>query len=109
LTIYLSEADQWHGRPLYLAIIQLLQNQGYAGATASRALAGYGAGVKLYESRLWPRFSDAIIVIEVIDRRERLERLRPCLEEMLCGGLMTLHDVEVLKYTHARRRKFLFI
>ena len=103
LTIYLGESDQWRGRSLYVAIIQYLREQGCAGATATRALASYGAGSHLHESGGLHWSSDASVVIQVIDQPSRLRRLLPHLQEMLNGGLMTLYDVEVLKYTHARR------
>src|ERR1700738_628721 len=106
LTVYLDESDQWQGMPLYAAIVQFLREQGCAGATATRAVAGYGAGARIHESGHWHVSSDATIVIQVIDQPERLRRLLPHLEEMLNGGLMTLHEVEVLKYTHAQRRGF---
>ena len=104
LTIYLGEADQWHDLPLYAEIVQFLREQGCAGATVTRAVAGYGAGARLHESGRVHWSSDAPLVIQVIDRPERLRRLLPHLQEMLSGGLMTLHEVDVLKYTHARRR-----
>lgn len=104
LTIYLGESDQWQGTPLYVAILQRLRDYGCAGATATRAVAGYGAGARLHESSVLHWSSDASIVIQVIDQPERLRRLLPELREMLNGGLMTLHEVEVLKYTHARRK-----
>jgi CBS-domain-containing membrane protein len=104
LTIYLGEADQWQGKPLYVAIIHFLREHGCAGATATRAVAGYGAGSRLREDGGWHWSSDAPVVIQVIDQPERLRRLLPQLQEMLGGGLMTLHEVEVLKYTHARSR-----
>src|SRR6266567_7914372 len=106
LTIYLDESDQWHGTPLYVAIIQLLRNQGCAGATVMRAIAGYGAGTRLHESGHLRWSSDAPLVIQVIDQPARLHHLLPQLQEMLVSGLMTLQEVEVLKYTHARRRGF---
>jgi CBS-domain-containing membrane protein len=106
LTIYIGESDQWRGTPLYVAIVQFLRDQGCAGATVTRAVAGYGAGARLHESGHWRWSSDAPVVIQVVDQPERLRRLLPQLQEMLSGGLMTLHDVEVLKYTHARRRGF---
>lgn len=102
LTIYLGESDQWQGKPLYVAIVQFLREQGCAGATVTRAVAGYGAGSRLHESGGWRLSSDAPLVIQVIDQPDRLQRLLPRLEEMLHGGLMTLHDADVLKYTHAR-------
>lgn len=104
LTIYLGESDQWQGTPLYVAITQFLRSQGCAGATAIRAVAGYGAGARLHASGGLRWSSDAPIVIQVIDQPDRVRRLLPQLQEMLSGGLMTLHEVEVLKYTHARRR-----
>jgi CBS-domain-containing membrane protein len=104
LTIYLGESDQWQGTPLYVAITQFLRSQGCAGATAIRAVAGYGAGARLHASGGLRWSSDAPIVIQVIDQPDRLRRLLPQLQEMLSGGLMTLHEVEVFKYTHARRR-----
>jgi len=103
LTMYLGESDQWRGGSLYVAIIQYLREQGCAGATVTRAVAGYGAGAHLHESGGLRWSSDASIIIQVIDQPTRLQRLLPHLQEMLNGGLMTLHDIEVLKYTHARR------
>lgn len=63
LTIYIGESDQWQGTPLYVAIIQLLREQGCAGATAMRAVAGYGAGGCLHESGNFHWSSDAPIVL----------------------------------------------
>ena len=104
LTIYIGESDQWQGVPLYVAIVQYLRQQGSAGATVIRAIEGYGAGARLHEGGGLHWSSDAPILIQVVDSPERLGRLVPHVQEMLTGGLMTLHEVEVLKYTHARRR-----
>ena len=104
LTIYIGESDQWQGTPLYVAIIQMLREQGCAGATATRAVAGYGAGARLHEQGGVRWSSDAPVVIQVVDQPERVRRLLPRLQEMVSGGLMTLQEVEVLKYTHARQR-----
>jgi CBS domain-containing protein len=104
LTIYLGEADQWQGQSLSVAMVQVLRDYGCAGATVMRAVAGYGAGVRLREHAGWHLSSDASLVIHVVDQPERLRRLLPRLEEMLGSGLMTIHEIEVLKYTHARSR-----
>lgn len=102
LTMYLGESDQWQGKPLYVAIVQFLREQRCAGATAMRAVAGYGAGARLHEQGGVHWSSDAPVVIQVIDQPERLRRLLPHIQEMLGSGLITLHEVDVLKYTHAR-------
>lgn len=104
LTIYVGESDQWRGRPLYVAIVQFLREQGGAGATVTRAVAGYGAGSRLHEQKGFQWSSEAPLIISVVDQPARLQRLIPRLQEMMNGGLMTLHEVDVLKYTHARRQ-----
>jgi CBS domain-containing protein len=104
LTIYIGESDQWRGTTLYVAILQYLREQGCAGASVTRAIAGYGAGARLHTNRGWQWPSDAPVIIHVIDRPDRLRRLLPHLQEMISGGLMTLHEVEVLKYTHVQAR-----
>ena len=103
LTIYLGESDQWQGTPLYVAIVQFLREQGCAGATVTRAVVGFGAGTRLHESGGWQLASDAPVVIQVVDQPDRLRRLLPHLQEMLSGGLMMLHEIEVLKYSHAQQ------
>jgi hypothetical protein len=104
LTIYLGESDRWREMPLYVAIIQLLREEGCAGATVMRAIAGYGAGSRLHEQHMWRLSSDAPVIITVIDQSARLARVIPRIQGMMLGGLMTLQDVDVLKYTHARRQ-----
>src|SRR5947209_1965019 len=104
LTMYLGESDQWQGQQLYVAILQVLRDGGCAGATVTRAIAGYGAGARLHETKAWQWSSDAPVVIQIVDQPARLHRLIPRLQEMMQGGLMTLHETDVLKYTHARRQ-----
>ncbi|GAC1350984.1 MAG: hypothetical protein NVSMB27_38750 [Ktedonobacteraceae bacterium] len=104
LTMYLGESDQWHGQQLYVAMLQVLRDAGCAGATVTRAIAGYGAGARLHEHNEWRWSSDAPVIVQVVDQPARLRRLIPQLQEMMQGGLMTLHEIDVLKYTHARRQ-----
>lgn len=104
LTIYVGEADQWQGTSVYVALVQFFRAQGCAGATVIRAVAGYGAGRRLHHEGGWRLSSDAPVVIQVVDQPERLHRLLPRVQEMVPGGLITLHDTTVLKYTHARRQ-----
>lgn len=103
LTIYVGEADQWHGEPVSVALVQLIRAQGCAGATVMRAVAGYGAGRHLHQQGGWHLVSDAPVVIQVVDQPDRLQRLLPQIQQMVPGGLITLHETTVLKYTHARR------
>lgn len=104
LTLYMGESDQWHGTSLYVALLQVFRDAGCAGATVTRSLAGYGAGGRLREDKGWRWSSDAPVIVQVVDQPARLRRLLPQVQEMMQGGLLTLQEVEVLKYTHARRQ-----
>jgi CBS-domain-containing membrane protein len=101
LSIYIGEADQWHGNTLYVEIVEFLRKHGCAGATVTRAIAGYGAGGRLHRENILYLSSDAPVMIQVVDHPARIHRLLPQISEMVTSGLITLHEAEVLKYTHA--------
>jgi PII-like signaling protein len=41
--IFFGESDQWHHRPLHAALLERLRQEGFAGATVFRGVAGFGA------------------------------------------------------------------
>jgi uncharacterized protein len=96
--LYVGEADHWHGRPLYQAIVELLRERGIAGATVVRGIEGYGAKARLHTARILRLSEDLPIVIEVVDREDRLRGILPELDAMVVDGLITLEPVEVVAY-----------
>ena len=96
--IYLGESDQWHGRPLYQAIVELVRDRGLAGATVLRGVEGFGAKAHLHTSRILRLSEDLPIVIEIVDAEERLRAVLPELDDMVGDGLITVENVEV--YAH---------
>ncbi|MCL5961973.1 MAG: DUF190 domain-containing protein [Chloroflexi bacterium] len=100
LKIYIGESDHWHGRPLYQAIVEMLRGEGLAGATAIRGVEGFGAHSRIHAAHILRLSEDLPILIEVVDRAERIAKVMPRLEEMVTEGLISLGDVEVIKYTH---------
>jgi uncharacterized protein len=96
--IYVGESDQWHGRPLYEAIVHLLRERGLAGATVLRGIEGFGAKQHLHTTRLLSLSSDLPILIEVVDQEDRIRTILPELEGMVADGLITLERVEVIAY-----------
>jgi len=99
LTLYLGESDLWHHQPAYTAILEYLKREGCAGATVVRGIAGFGAASRIKTTAILRLSMDLPIVITVVDREDRIERVLPRLKEMVGAGLMTLEDVAVLKYT----------
>ena len=96
--IYIGEADHWHGRPLYQAIVELLRERGIAGATVLRGIEGFGAHARLHTARILRLSEDLPLLIEVVDREDRLRAVLPELDAMVVDGLITLERVEVIAY-----------
>lgn len=95
--IYLSRDDQWEGSPLYLALLEELRRAGATGATALQGLAGFGPG-----HRVRPALGDRVeqrqpVVIEWVDRAERVGRLLPLLDDLIGDALVTIEEIPVYR------------
>jgi PII-like signaling protein len=98
VTVYVNSTDQWHGRPLYAAIVQVCREKGVAGATVSRCEEGYGAGQQLHTTRLLELSENLPVRIDIIDLAERIDPLLPVLGEMVGEGLIVVGNVHVLRF-----------
>lgn len=98
LRIYIGESDRWGRKPLYQAIVELVRAKGMAGATVTRGLEGFGAHSRLHTARVLRLSEDLPIVVDIVDKVERIDALLPELEEMISGGLITVSEVRITKY-----------
>jgi uncharacterized protein len=100
LTVYIGSSDTWHGTNLAVAIVERCRKMGFAGATVSRGIMGFGKHSRIHRAHLLGLSEDLPEKIEIIDRPERISELMPVLEEMVSGGLVVLEDVRVIRYQH---------
>lgn len=98
LRIFIGESDQWHGRPLYEAIVLKARELHLAGATVLRGPMGFGARSRLHTAKILRLSEDLPMVIEIVDRREQIDNLLPHIDAMVRDGLVTLEPVEVIRY-----------
>jgi uncharacterized protein len=98
LRIFIGESDKHGRKPLYQAIVEMLRQEGLAGATVLRGIEGFGATSRLHTARILRLSEDLPIVIEVADAPERIEAVMPKIDEMVREGLVTLERVEILTY-----------
>ena len=103
LRIFIGESDHHGRKPLYQAIVELLREEGMAGATVLRGIEGFGATSRLHTARILRLSEDLPIVIEVVDRAERIEAVLPRIDEMVTEGMVTIERVEVLTYRGDQR------
>lgn len=98
MRIYVGERDKFQGKPLYEAIVVMLRNRHYAGATVFRAIMGFGASSHLRSDRIEVLSTDLPIVIECVETADRIQAVLPELDTMIGGGLITLARANVIMY-----------
>ncbi|MBN1868747.1 DUF190 domain-containing protein [Candidatus Sumerlaeota bacterium] len=105
LRIFIGEADRFHGRPLYEAIVESARRKGLAGATVLRGLMGFGADSRMHTAHILRLSEDLPIVIEIVDSPERIEEFLPEIDSMIEEGLVTLEKVQVFAYRSSLEAK----
>jgi PII-like signaling protein len=100
LCIYISESDQWRSKALHAVLLQILKEHGIAGATVFRGMAGFGAHSRISSTSVEVLSMDLPIVIEAIDTPEKIHSILSIIDPMIREGLITLDDVQLIKYTH---------
>jgi uncharacterized protein len=98
LTIYCGEGDGYHHHSAARAIVERAREQGLAGATVLRGIEGYGASSHLHTNRILSLSDDLPIVIQIVDREDRIAAFLPVVDEILDGGMVTVEDLDVSVY-----------
>lgn len=102
--IFIGESDRWHGVPLYEAIVRKVREMGLAGATVIRGVEGFGANSRIHTAKILRLSEDLPVLIEIVDKEERIASVLPVLDEMIGEGLITMERVEIIKYTHEKKK-----
>lgn len=83
------------GQPLYLGVLDQLQRHGATGATALRGLAGFGASYRVRTAGVNAFAATPPVVIEWIDRADRVGQVLVHLDALLANALVIIEDVRV--------------
>src|SRR5262245_45245689 len=87
LVIYVNEQERWRNEPLYEAILHFLHKHGCAGATVTKAIAGFGARGHYHTAKLLQLRENLPMRIEVIESEQKINSLLPWIYEMAPEGL----------------------
>jgi PII-like signaling protein len=93
VTIYLSEGDQWHRRPLYVEILNYLRQENVYAATAIHAVAGFLGRHRVETSHLVDAGGKLPVIIIFVDTDEHVNRVLPTLKEMAAHRLIVRENV----------------
>jgi len=100
LRIFISLEDKYKGKPLWEYIVKLAKEKGLAGATVFKAAAGIGVHSELRTFSVWRLSQNLPVVIEIIDREEKIRDFIGTIDQVIEEGLVVLEDVEVITYRH---------
>lgn len=100
LRIFIGESDRHQGRPLYEVLVAEARARGLAGATVLRGTLGYGAHSRIHTAKILRLSEDLPMVIEIVDKPERIAEFLPYLDATVQEGLVTLERVRVIIYRH---------
>ena len=98
LRIFIGEEDRYEGKPLYKYLVEWFCGEGLAGATVLRGITGFGKSSHIHTTTTLRLSADLPIVIEVADKRENIERIKPKLEGIIKKGLITEEKIKIVYY-----------
>ena len=98
MRIFIAEGDRYEHRPLYEALVEMLQKEGFAGATVLRGVCGFGAHSVYHSQKLLDLSADLPMIIDAIESEEKVNAVMPRIDAMMSGGMITMEKVRVIRY-----------
>lgn len=95
VAVYVNETQQYHGAPVYSALLEFLFYHSVSGATVTKGIAGFGADHHLHTTRLVELAAELPIKIEFIESEARVGELLPKIRDIVGGALIEVHDTTV--------------
>lgn len=105
LRVFIGESDKHRGRPLYEVIVEAARRHGLAGATVTRATLGFGAHSRIHTAKILRLSEDLPMIVEIVDRSDRIAAFLPELDRLMDEGLVTLEKVRVITYRHSDAKR----
>jgi PII-like signaling protein len=98
LRIFLGEADELGGEPVYQKIVLKAREMNLAGATVLRGPLGFGRSSHLHAKATLRVSKDLPIVIEIVDSEEKIQEFLAAVEGIVGAGLITMEKVQAIFY-----------
>jgi PII-like signaling protein len=102
--IYVNEDTRHNMVPLHEAILTYLLHKGVAGATAYRAMAGFGSHQVMHTAQVELLSEHLPIRIEFTESPAKVDEILPTLYEMVTDGVIEVHDIAVVKIARTGKK-----
>ena len=104
LRLILSESRRHDDRPLFRKLLEVLREEGLAGATVIKGIAGFGHDRDVHTVAIEVAAVGLPLVIEVVDTPQHIDRVLPKLEALMEGGVIMLERAHVIRYAKGAQR-----
>jgi uncharacterized protein len=109
LRIFISSTDKLKHSILSESIVYQAKRYGLAGATLTKGIMGFGASSVIHSYKFWEISDKVPVVVEIIDEEAKIlaffETIKPYLENMRYGCLVTTERINVLLYKTGDKKK----
>ncbi len=110
LRVYTSSTDKLKHTPLYEMLVYAARRNEMAGATVHKGVMGYGSSSVVHSAKFWETNEKLPVVVEIIDESSKIEAffkvIKPYLEKVRYGCLVTIEDAQVLLYKAGGKKTF---
>lgn len=103
LTIYVDEADKFHGKPVYEVLLNIFFNKKLGGASVFRGVAGYGTDGIFHTAKMLELSTSMPVKIEVVESGELINSVLPDVCSVVERGIVEVSDTNVIKCSSAAR------
>ena len=108
LKVYTSSTDKLKHTPLYEMLVFAARRNGLAGATVHKGVMGFGGSSVVHSAKFWETNDKLPVVVEIIDESPKIEAffevIKPYLENVRYGCLVTTEDVNVMMYKAGKKK-----
>jgi PII-like signaling protein len=98
LRLILSESRRFNHKALFMRIVEVLREEGMAGATVVKGVAGFGHDGHLHTDTIEVLAEGLPIVVEVVDTQAHVDRVLPKLEALMEDGVVMMERAQVIRY-----------
>lgn len=103
VTIYVDEDAKRHGKPVHMAVLEMLRREGAASAMVTRGIAGFSAHAHPHNVAVEALSTGLPLKIEWADSPAQVERLLPDIRRMVEAGAILVQDVRLAHMATTRR------
>ncbi len=110
MRIFISSTDKYDGKILHETLVFKAKESGLAGATVTKGILGFGASSVIHSYKFWEITEKLPVIVEIIDEKDKVlefyESIKPILESMRYGCLVTTEKVDVILYKTGKEKFF---